>query len=42
MNEANKFYHKLGMRTPDTAGLSFRAVGVPEENLIEEEGKGFY
>ena len=40
--EANKLYHKLGIRASDTAELYFKDVRVPQENLIGEEGKGFY
>ena len=40
--EANKLRHKLGIRASDTAELSFKDVRVPQENLIGEEGKGFY
>jgi acyl-CoA dehydrogenase len=40
--EANKLHHKLGIRASDTAELYFKDVRVPQENLIGEEGKGFY
>jgi len=40
--EANKLFHKLGIRASDTAELSFKDVRVPQGNLIGEEGKGFY
>ena len=33
---------KLGWRSSDTAELSFDNVVVPKENLVGEEGKGFY
>ncbi len=33
---------KLGMHSSDTAELSFEDVRVPAENLLGEEGKGFY
>ena len=33
---------KLGWRSSDTAELSFDNVVVPSENLLGEEGKGFY
>jgi len=33
---------KLGMHSSDTAELSFEDVRVPAENLVGEEGKGFY
>jgi len=34
--------NKLGWRASDTAELAFDNVKVPVENLIGEEGKGFY
>ncbi|MGD9075782.1 MAG: acyl-CoA dehydrogenase family protein [Desulfobacteraceae bacterium] len=40
--EAIKLRHKLGIRASDTAELAFKDVRVPQENLIGEEGKGFY
>ena len=33
---------KLGLRTSDTAELSFVDVEVPAEDLLGEEGRGFY
>jgi len=33
---------KVGIRCSDTAELAFNNVKVPVENLIGEEGKGFY
>ncbi|QHS21974.1 acyl-CoA dehydrogenase [Virgibacillus sp. MSP4-1] len=33
---------KVGMRSSDTAELIFDQVRVPNENLLGEEGKGFY
>ena len=33
---------KLGMHSSDTAELTFEDVRVPVENLVGEEGKGFY
>src|SRR5215467_11763180 len=33
---------KMGMHSSDTAELSFEDVRVPVENLLGEEGKGFY
>ncbi|TIC87714.1 acyl-CoA dehydrogenase [Nocardioides sp. GY 10113] len=33
---------KLGLRTSDTAELAFTDVKVPVEDLLGEEGKGFY
>lgn len=40
--KANKLKGKLGVRATDTAELELNNVVVPEENLIGEEGKGFY
>jgi len=39
---ATKLHHKLGIRASDTAELYFKDVRVPYENLVGEEGKGFY
>jgi acyl-CoA dehydrogenase len=39
---ATKFHHKLGIRASDTAELYFKDVRVPDENLVGEEGNGFY
>ncbi len=33
---------KVGIRCSDTAELAFNGVKVPKENLLGEEGKGFY
>ncbi|MFN0202576.1 MAG: acyl-CoA dehydrogenase family protein [Bacteroidia bacterium] len=33
---------KVGIRLSDTAELAFNNVRVPKENLLGEEGKGFY
>lgn len=33
---------KMGMRASDTAELAFQDMVVPEENLLGQEGKGFY
>jgi len=33
---------KVGIRSSDTAELAFNNVKVPKENLLGEEGKGFY
>ena len=33
---------KVGIRSSDTAELAFNGVRVPKENLLGEEGKGFY
>lgn len=37
-----KKLEKVGMRSSDTAELIFDNVRVPHENLLGEEGKGFY
>jgi citronellyl-CoA dehydrogenase len=37
-----KRLEKLGMHASDTALLAFQDVRVPAENLLGEEGKGFY
>lgn len=37
-----KKFDKLGQRASDTAEIVFENVEVPEENVIWEEGKGFY
>jgi len=39
---ANKIKGKMGIRASDTAEVSFEDVRVPCENLVGEEGKGFY
>ncbi|UJA21820.1 acyl-CoA dehydrogenase [Thermoleophilia bacterium SCSIO 60948] len=33
---------KMGMHSSDTAELSFEGVRVPAENMLGQEGKGFY
>jgi acyl-CoA dehydrogenase len=33
---------KMGMRASDTAELAFEDMAVPAENLLGQEGKGFY
>lgn len=38
----NKIKGKMGIRASDTAEVIFEDVRVPCENLIGEEGKGFY
>ena len=38
----NKLHGKLGVRATNTAELIFDNVRVPKENMVGEEGKGFY
>jgi alkylation response protein AidB-like acyl-CoA dehydrogenase len=38
----SKKLEKLGMHSSDTAELTFEDVRVPAENLVGQEGKGFY
>jgi alkylation response protein AidB-like acyl-CoA dehydrogenase len=38
----SKKLEKLGMHSSDTAELAFEDMRVPAENLIGQEGKGFY
>jgi alkylation response protein AidB-like acyl-CoA dehydrogenase len=38
----SKKLEKLGMHSSDTAELAFEDMRVPVENLLGEEGKGFY
>ena len=40
--KATKIRGKMGMRASDTAELSLNNVRVPKENIVGEEGKGFY
>ncbi len=40
--KATKIRGKMGIRASDTAEISLKNVRVPKENLIGEEGKGFY
>ena len=39
---SNKLTGKLGVRATNTAELIFDNVEIPQENLVGEEGKGFY
>ncbi len=40
--EVSRELEKMGMHASDTGELSFDEVRVPAENLLGEEGKGFY
>jgi alkylation response protein AidB-like acyl-CoA dehydrogenase len=40
--KATKIVGKMGIRASDTAEVSLSNVRVPNENLVGEEGKGFY
>ena len=40
--EANEFHDKLSLRASNTGDVVFRDVRVPRENLVGEEGRGFY
>jgi citronellyl-CoA dehydrogenase len=40
--EISRKLEKMGMHASDTGELSFNEVRVPVENLLGEEGKGFY
>jgi len=40
--EANKIKNKLSIRCSDTGEVAFKDVRVPKENLLGQEGKGFY
>jgi len=40
--ESTKLKRKLSIRCSDTGEIAFKGVRVPKENLIGEEGKGFY
>jgi len=38
----NKIPGKMGIRSSDSAEISFEDVRVPQENVVGEEGRGFY
>jgi alkylation response protein AidB-like acyl-CoA dehydrogenase len=38
----NKLHGKMGIRSSDTAEIALEDVRVPQENIIGEEGRGFY
>jgi len=40
--EASKLKNKLSIRCSDTGEVTFKDVRIPKENLLGEEGKGFY
>ena len=40
--EANKLHGKLSIRYSNTGEVAFKDVRVPRENLVGEEGRGFY
>ncbi|MFP3929075.1 MAG: acyl-CoA dehydrogenase family protein [Desulfobacteraceae bacterium] len=40
--DSTKLRNKMGIRASDTAELHFSDVRVPVENLVGEEGRGFY
>ena len=40
--EASKLHGKLSIRCSDTGEVAFKDLRVPQENLIGQEGKGFY
>jgi citronellyl-CoA dehydrogenase len=40
--EVSRTLEKMGMHASDTAELAFTDVRIPAENMLGEEGKGFY
>jgi alkylation response protein AidB-like acyl-CoA dehydrogenase len=40
--QATKIRGKMGIRASDTAEIALKDVRVPRENLVGEEGRGFY
>jgi len=38
----NKLHGKLGIRSSDTAEITFEDVRVPQENLVGKDGRGFH
>ena len=40
--EANAYHDKLSIRVSNTGEVALKGVRVPKENLIGEEGQGFY
>ena len=40
--EANALHGKLSLRTSNTGEVIFKNVQVPQENLLGQEGRGFY
>ena len=40
--EADRMHGKMGLRASDTSNLFFSDLRVPKENLVGEQGKGFY
>jgi alkylation response protein AidB-like acyl-CoA dehydrogenase len=40
--EANAFHGKLSLRPSNTGDVVFHDIRVPQENLLGEEGRGFY
>jgi alkylation response protein AidB-like acyl-CoA dehydrogenase len=40
--EANPYHGKLSIRPSNTGEIAFKGVRVPKENLVGQEGRGFY